>query len=280
MRTPAWLEDFQARFGEAIRTPLDRASGTLTATPAAYDAELVASTVRPERLAVYNRQYWFRLFDVLQAAFPLTARLLGFWEFNAHAARFLTANPPRGWDVDEAADGFEVFFLLEAPPTDRDDFDALAEAVLIDGAWRTVRRAPEATPFRPSADDAARLPEARLVRSPAVAFVDERWPLLELRAKVSGAARTALPPRLPSARSWAIVRRDDGIARLPLEPREAELFALLARHTVSEALARLEASCTPDEQATLPEKTRAWLARSVERGFWTGMALRRDLSRR
>ena len=34
---PAWLADFQARFGDVVRTPLDRATGTLTATPERYD---------------------------------------------------------------------------------------------------------------------------------------------------------------------------------------------------------------------------------------------------
>ena len=38
---PTWLADFQRRFGDAIRTPLDRSSGTLAAEPAAYDDALV-----------------------------------------------------------------------------------------------------------------------------------------------------------------------------------------------------------------------------------------------
>jgi hypothetical protein len=92
---PPWLADFQARFGDTLRTPLDRTSGTLTATPATYDAALVAE-VGSERLAVYNRQYWLRLFGVLHDAFPLTARLVGYWAFNEHAGAYLAAQPPRG----------------------------------------------------------------------------------------------------------------------------------------------------------------------------------------
>ena len=82
---PDWLVELQGRFGAVIRTPLDRSSGALRATvsanaPAALDDSLDGPR-RPaaERLAVYNRQYWFRLFGVMQTAFPLTARLLGHW---------------------------------------------------------------------------------------------------------------------------------------------------------------------------------------------------------
>jgi hypothetical protein len=268
---PAWLEDFQARFGATIRTPLDRSTGTLTATPEAYDADLVALAARADRLAVYNRQYWFRLFEVMQGAFPLTARLAGFWTFNEWAAAFLLANPPRGWDIDDAADGLEGF-LLETVPRDR---DALVEAVRVDGAWRSVRRAPEVAPWRPTAADAERLPESRLLRSPAVAFVEETFPLLEIRAAVRADSRVTLPARLPRARSWALVRRDEGFLRIPLEDEEARLFSLLERHTLGEALARLEETCPPDARESLPDKTRAWLARSVEQGFWSGVELSR-----
>ena len=71
---PPWLEDFQARFGDVLRTPLARETGTLSATPDRYDSETVAETLEgagmtsAERLAVYNRQYWFRLLGVLHGA--------------------------------------------------------------------------------------------------------------------------------------------------------------------------------------------------------------------
>src|SRR6185436_18864497 len=93
-----------------LRTPLDRSSGTLSATPSAYDP-LVRAVDGPrgsasERLAVYNRQYWFRLFRVMQGCFPLTTRLLGHWTFNGHAGRFLLEHAPHGWDIEQASEGF------------------------------------------------------------------------------------------------------------------------------------------------------------------------------
>lgn len=269
---PSWLGELQARFGAVIRTPLDRGSGTLTAVPSSYDARLVDDATQAERLAVYNRQYWFRLFEVLQTAFPLTTRLVGHWSFNEHAARFLLEHPPRGWDVDHVPDGFEAFFCAAV------EEGARVEAVRIDGAWRTVFRAPPVAPYRPSAADAARLLDARLMPSPAVAIVEEHWPLLELRKKLRddpSEKPAVVPPPLDRSRFWALVRREEGIGQLPIEAREAQLFALLRTHTVRDALTKLEEECSEAERTELPAKARAWLGRSVELDFWVGIA--RDL---
>jgi len=277
---PAWLSDFQARFGDVIRTPLDRSTGTLVAATAAYDARMLDDARKgpaangADRLAVYNRQYWFRLFGVLQGAFPLTSRLVGFWAFNEHAARHLLSRRPRGWDIDRVADGFEAFLeatLDHERPSER---LALVEAARIDAAWRDVFRAPPTSPFRPSAADAPRLLDARLTPSPAWRMVMEHRPLLDLRKELLHDASESiveLPPLLPRARWWSIVRRDDGILQTPVEPREAELLGYLGETSVREALARLERACSPEERALLPARARAWLARSVEADFWTGL---------
>jgi hypothetical protein len=287
MSGPAWLAELQARFGAMIRTPLDRETGTLAATPSEYDARLLEEALdgpaasAAERLAVYNRQYWFRLFTVMHTAFPLTTRLCGHWHFNDHAAHFLLASPPRSWDLDDVPDGFEVYFEqtldgdLEIGNGRRVEREALVEAARLDAAWRRVFGAPRVAPYHPSAEDAGRLPASRLRPSPAVAVVEEHWPLCELRRRIrsdSGEAAVPLPPRLDTARAWALVRRPEGIGQLALEAREAELFKLLGRYAVQDALARLEAACDEVERATLPAKAQHWLARSVELGFWIGLA--------
>ena len=278
---PPWLADFQARFGAVIRTPLDRATGTLRATPDAYDPGVGAkdahNATSGERLAVYNRQYWFRLFTVLQATFPLTTRLLGHWSFNDYAARFLLASPPRSWDIDDAAEGFEGFFAaaLDAPRVGPSGLEreALIEAVAIDAAWRAVLRAPDLAAYRPSAEDAARLLDARLTPSPAVAVLEEHWSLVELRQSLLGDAGQA-PVSLPARRAqwWALARQPNGVARVRLEPREGELLTLLRRYPVREALGRLEQACSAQERGELPERARRWLARGVELDFWIGIS--------
>lgn len=275
--SPPWLAELQRRFGATIRAPLDRSTGTLTATtdayPATNDALDGAFGPAASRLAVYNRQYWFRLLTAMQSAFPLTASLLGHWTFNDYAARFFTARPPPSWDLDHALDGFEEFLeeAIDGSPL----HEALSECARIEALWRRLFRAPAAAPFRPDPADAARILDARLVPSPCTAVVFERWPLLELkhaRAGVLGEEAIALPPRLEAPRWWALAREPDGIRQLPLEAREGELLSLLASHTLRDALALLESRCGEGARSTLPAQAQRWLAKSVERGLWSGLA--------
>jgi len=241
-----------------------------------------------ERLAVYNRQYWCRLFGVLQNEYPLTARLFGLWHFNEQAASFLLARAPRSPDIHEAADGFEELLQRTLPRSagkGRPGRGAsssssslprasLLEAVAIDAAWRAVHRAPEQPPFRPSAKDSARLGDSRLVPRSGWTVIEESWPLMRLRQDLAGdpgEAAVPLPPRLATPQSWVIFRAPGGAAQLALAPRQAQLFRLLARHRVADALGRLESAASPKERAQLPANVRAWLAQSVELGFWSGI---------
>lgn len=278
---PAWLAEFQERFGRVLRTPLDRASGTLRATPSAYDS-LVGAVDGPrgsasERLAVYNRQYWFRLFTVMQGCFPLMTRLLGHWTFNGYAGRFLLEHAPRGWDIDQVSEGFVTWLAtsLEEPAGDATvEGDAVLNAAELDAAFRAVFLAPEVSPFRPAADDEPRILGSRLVASPAARVIEERWPLLALRRSLEGEPSEVpirLSDRLERPRWWALVRKPQGIAHVPLDPREGFLLRLLDRHSVEDALARLEAECPESERAELPARTQRWLARGIEHGFWSGM---------
>lgn len=280
-RAPAWLSEFQARFGAVLRAPLDRTSGTLRATPSVYDPLVGAidgpRAPAPERLAVYNRQYWFRLFTVMQGCFPLTTRVLGHWTFNGHAGRFLLEHPPRGSDVERVSDGF-VSWLAAAVAEPAFDAAPVSDAALnaaeIDAAFRAVFLAPEVTPFRPTAEDAPRLLGARLIGSPAVRVIEERFRLLALRRTLEGnrsEAALPLPPPLHPPGWWALLRKPSGIAYVPLEPTEGQLLRLLERFSVQEALARLEAEVPESERAALPLKAQSWLARGVEHGFWSGI---------
>jgi hypothetical protein len=285
---PTWLAQFQERFGQMVRTPLDGASGTLEVTPQYYDPELMrvalASRVLPatDRLAIYNRQYWFRLFTVFHGAFPLTTRLLSHFTFNAYISRFLLARPPCDWDIDSMLVGFDDF-LVEALPTgtvpiagQRLGVEALAvvQAARIDSAFHRVFRAPAVEPFHPGAEHAEQLLASRLIATPAAAVLEEHWPLCELRRSVAsdtGEAAVALPERLGQPRFWLLRRSETNLRLLAVEPREAHLWRLLQDNSVATALARLEQDCSNDERAELPAKAQRWLARSVTLGLWAGL---------
>lgn len=292
--SPAWLALLQQRFGALLQTPLDRSSGALRAETSAYDAELLAAA-RPtdtlssaERLATYHRQYWFRLFTVMQGQYPLTARLVGYWRFNDFAARHLVEHPPRGFDIDSVGDGFaqtlarlllkdgkveaEASQAVAAAPVDA---VAVLEAARIDAEFHRVTRAARCEPFRPSAQDAPRLASSRFVFSPSVALLSEHWALSERRlglVELKGDQAFELGERLSEARHWILARHEHQLGLVAVEPAEAKLLELLQQYPLEQALGMLEAAVSAAERLQLPERAQAWLARSVRLGVWAGLA--------
>lgn len=286
-----WLASFQRAFGTMIRTPLDRTSGTLRADTPRYESGLCGQTLpgpslpARERLAVYNRQYWFRLFGVLQTDHRLVTALCGPWIFNAVATAFVLEHPPRGADLGEVSCGFDDFIathhelvqreLRQGPGSLRVPHEALAQAARIDAAFRTVFHAPDEPRFRPTADQAARLPSCRLLPASAFSVVFEDWPLISLRRELGSQpvlSAVELPSRHPQGRcGWAISRTPGGERVIPLELRRAELMSLLCTYPVAEALGRLEAACEPRERDALASNAHRWLSQSVALGWWRGI---------
>jgi len=282
--TDAWLADLQRRFGEVLRTPLDAASGTLRAQTSRYGSPLAAAVQGDarERLAVYNRQYWFRLLTVMQTSWPLTARLLGMFHFNLHAQQYLLEHPPAHYDLHAVTLGFDRYLAdnLRSEAVFRGPRDVpvpkaiLLEATAVDAAFARVFHAPAEPRFDPRKHSPNELVQCKLVSSAAYARVDERWPLVELRFTLrddTSESAVALPSPLTAAQTWAFFRNAQGVAHLRLEPLQARLFTLLDRHPLGEALAHLEVEAPPEARATLPEQTRAWIAHGIANAFWIGL---------
>lgn len=287
--SPPWLLALQARFGDMLRTPLERSSGQLRADTGVYEAALVeAAAPSPtlgsaDRLAVYHRQYWFRLFTVLHGLYPLTTRLVGHWRFNELAAAHLVKRPPRGFDIDAIGEHFELsvaeWFHQAAEASLGVDAAAVLEAARVDAAFHRVTRAPHGAPFRPAPADAARFADHRLRLSAAVAVLQERWPSCELRMGLvdePSDAAVRLPEPWPAARHWLLARHASKLGLLALEPLEADLLGLLQQLPLAQALGRLEAAVPPEERDSLPGRAQAWLARSVRLGVWAGFVEERE----
>ncbi len=280
---PPWLVTFQRHFSETIRTPLDASSGTLRAQVHRYpvalrDATRAGPQGGPEaRLAVYNRQYWFRLFGALQGEFPLVAQLMGLFHFNQAAQRFLLKHPPRGVDLRLAAQGFAPWLggvpSLEAPGAV--PREALVQAAAIDAAWSDVWMAPEVPAWSPRPEELAHVDARRLRCSPTVRLVEEDWALVELRRTLGSEVedrRLALPPRHARPRAWAVIRQGAALGQLALSPARASLMRALETKTLGHALAEVEASLDGEDRAALLREVSGWMAEGRRLGFWSGLA--------
>jgi hypothetical protein len=281
VETLAWLSELQRRFGAALRTPLDAGSGVLQAAVAHYELQVCQDVTAASRLAIYNRQYWFRLFGVLHNELPLTARLFGFWFFNHYAMRYLRAHPPRHHDIGRIAADFEAFLAEDisgeqlrldarAPSLPR---AAILEAARLDATFRQVFLAPEQARFQPSRAGIDALGSVRLQPSAAYARFEEHWPLVRLRASLFscvGEAPVPLPAPLSIPQAWVLFRNAKGVAHIALERRHARLLALLESLPIEAALCQLEAECSEHERAGLPALVEYCFAQGVELGFWCG----------
>lgn len=278
---PPWLGGFQAEFAALLR---QEPSGGPMAPPAVL---LAATAPGPrweprERLAVYHRQYWLRLVFAIGHEFRLTAGLLGGPQFQRCALDFLRAHPPRRRDLAALADGFDRFASREArqqanavPGLDLPR-SALEEALGVDQAFREVFRAPEVARWSPALAELSALGSARLQRSPAVALVRERFPLLQLRHGLpppeAGAAALALPaPHEGGAVDWALLRTPAGQRLWRLSPLQGRLYQALTERTVAEALAELEAECPVRLRGRLQARVTRYLAEGVAAGLWCGL---------
>lgn len=271
------LAALQERFSAALRAPLPAAAGRLSA--GAVDPVLRAAVApvgaadADARLAAYRRQYWYRLFTVLQNEYPLTTALMGAWTFNRFAEAHLLANPPPSADIAAVGNGFDAALIdrLGLPPA-----APVAEAARLDAAMRAVWTAPEAAALDPGrlADALMDGAPVYLVMSPAARIVTEHRPLCTARRLLAGRPPVDEVPLDPppayadGAHFVLLVRAEGGVVEVPLGPPVARLYALLGQNSVEAALQALGHAFPGVDLAPLVQQAFADAGRW---GLWSDM---------
>ena len=201
MSIPDELLSLQENFSKAIREPVSFATGFFVFQKENYPADFV-KTVSPrgdqgpeDRIAIYNEQYWYRLFSILQEDFPLLAAVLGFWEFNQLASEYLSQYPSRSPFLDFLPTLMEEFLSTHtrfANPLNQQ----IAQLDL--AAYKSLFSPPgkkfsaenlSAKPIQSEADsegndEAASEAEALLNFQPGLTLFEEDWNLMEWRIKI------------------------------------------------------------------------------------------------
>src|SRR3984885_6439567 len=129
--SPSDLKLLQQRMAAAVMRPLTRdeqmrkrdASGTSIANE-------VSTFIRPndrltsfERLEIYNRQYWFRLFSSFEEDFPGLKSVVGSRRFQALMRAYLEAHPSRSFTLRNLGSSL-VEWLKENPQYAKPDADS------------------------------------------------------------------------------------------------------------------------------------------------------------
>jgi hypothetical protein len=282
---PDWLRTFQRRFGRALEEPLRLSGRHLEPTPNLVPTELREDTAPSHHgdggatIAVYQRQGWLRRFSVAQAAFPLTARLVGLFAFNRLVSDFTRAHPPSHFDLARSLDGLAAALAsyVEAHRAELGAHvapEAILEAIALDEAYRRVTESPSQPRLAVTAIGPSELGSMRLVPRTSVAWIQESWALCDLRRRArEDGGENQLTPGAPlvEPRTVLLARLPDGIAEQTLPPIAAALVPALARSTVAEALSEVAttfASVPHDELARAITWT---FARTTELGVWHGL---------
>jgi hypothetical protein len=100
-----------------------------------------------ERLAVYNRQYWFRLITIFQDEYPCCLHVIGLDAFNAWVIRYLEAHPPASPYLAEMDAGFPDFLRRRyRSPRAGPEREAVLQAAAYDRAFSNAFDAPDGNP--------------------------------------------------------------------------------------------------------------------------------------
>ncbi len=236
------LLSMQQRFSTVLRSPLVDDAGQL------LPSELSVG------MTAYHRQYWMRLFTVLQGQLPLLCLVRGATDFNVFAQEYLLAHAPTHRDLGELPR--EIIGFAESRLSDRE-----RGALAIDWSfWRSFG-AVEDEPLAVDAGDLASLAGKRLVSRSSVCVVWEGWSFMEARAQ-NDLGKLA---RLEKPAAWVVYRGERSVRFERLEPTEAKLLQWMEAMPLAEALTKAQLHMPPEE---LVQRVGGWLERAVRRKHW------------
>jgi hypothetical protein len=99
-----------------------------------------------DRLGIYNRGYWFRLFTVLQGEFPTLIKLINYNDFNRLAQEYLQVFPSHNQILNYLADYFMEFMNLDHSWNNKN----LKKAAELDYCYIKAFDAPQRPPLDPT----------------------------------------------------------------------------------------------------------------------------------
>lgn len=290
---PTRLRDIQKLAHAAILRPLTPAGGMQPRwTDDSPTATLVERVIKPndrlsafERLEIYNRQYWWRLIDILHDDYPGIRAVLGDKRFGRFTIAYLSEYPSRSFTLRNLGRNIERFFA------ERPSFAGKRQAMAVDMArfeWAQVEAfdGPSKPPLDVSDFAGANPAKLRLALQPYLSLLELGYPLDDfliavkkknrsLRGEASNAIDTGRHGRskaVPLPRSkkifLAVHRFDNDLYYKRLEkPAYEILTALRDGKTLAVACERANFRATLGQQK-IAAKIQQWFAEWTEMGWF------------
>lgn len=182
-----------------------------------------------ERLEVYNRQYWFRLFEALDSDYPALTKLLGQSQFRKLAEAYLSDFPSASYTLRDLGRRLESWLSAHLQYAGKYP-EAALDIARLEWAYVEAFDAAEVPPIKPE-DLAAAGEEAKLRLQPYIRFMDLRCAVDEFTAEAHDHdfekrdrryfGKTRFKP-LAEIFTLAVYRKGDFVAQMPLD-REAAI---------------------------------------------------------
>jgi hypothetical protein len=190
-----------------------------------------------ERLEVYNRQYWFRLFEALDTDYPALMKLVGEKHFRSLAEAYTTDFPSTSYTLRNLGSHMERW-LTEHPQFAGDHSQAAVDVARLEWSYVEAFDAAELPPVKPE-ELAAAGEQAKLRLQPHIRFVPLQTAVDEFTAKAHDydfGRRDKQHRRFGKDRfkplsetfAVAVYRINDHVAQLPLETEAVTLLKSLA----------------------------------------------------
>jgi hypothetical protein len=262
-RADGGLKAIQRLTASAVMRPLDAEWESLrTWSDGRSTEDVVSEVIKPnsrlssfERVEIYNRQYWFRLYDCMHDDFPGLRAVVGEDAFQTLIRAYLAACPSRSFTLRNLGSRLPEFVRANPKLTGRQHRMAIDMA---DFEWAQVVAfdGPSSAPIDPTKMQGADPTTLRLDLQPYLTLLDMAYPLdaffsavkrrdASLRGEASNAvterrSRAIKPVPLPKRKQTriAVHRHDNAIYIKQLTaPAYATLVAIRDGQTLADACA-------------------------------------------
>jgi hypothetical protein len=269
------LLELQRRMAEDVRRPL---TGDFTMQPATEGGEsteqIVSRYIKPnatltsfERLEIYNRQYWFRVIEVVSEDYPALSSVVGPRRFDALILAYLRENPSTSFSLRNLGRNLPAW--LDRHP----EFAGTRHRLAVDVArleWAYVEAFDGAVLPPVSAAEAAHiLPSAVLALQPHLQLLELSYPVDEIvlavhrKTAAADIVSNAATPRKRSGRGrlpqlrrsqtrLAVHRHNDWVYYRRLDPESFRLLSAIQKGRTLEAaitIALTGSNENPEQQA-------------------------------